>query len=185
MNLLKSIDFLLENAEPVIQYKLRKEILHNITKIDEENLLAKIYQMPHFKLIQSYIKPNGYIGSGMHSWDNWRGVKLHETPLQDGEAAARLLSYYSVPKDHPIVANYVAAIRNESILRDEFSYIPPEIPRFEQRFDGLNNGNCLMALMYTMQAMLGYGDDFEDTKEFQQISLKGFKRILEISHSMK
>ena len=70
----KSIDFLLENAGPVIQYRLRKEA----------RLLEQIYQLPPFVLLQSYVKPDGYIGSGMHSWDNWRGQVLHETPLQDG-----------------------------------------------------------------------------------------------------
>ncbi len=117
----------------------------------------------------------------MHSWDNWRGEKLHETPLQDGETAARLLSYYAIPKTNPMIVKYVAAMRDEDILRKEFSYIPPEVQRFENRFEGLNNGNCLMSLIYAMQAMLGYGDDFDDVREFQQISLKGFRRILEIS----
>ena len=68
----KSIDFLLENAGPVIQYRLRKEILKDLTKNEEENLLEQIYQLPHFKLVESYVKPNGYIGRGMHSWDNWK-----------------------------------------------------------------------------------------------------------------
>jgi hypothetical protein len=181
MDLSKSINFLLENAGPVIQYRLRKEVLNNLSSTEEEYLLEQIYQTPHFKLLQSYIKPNGYIGSGMHSWDNWRGIKLHETPLQDGETAARLLSYYAIPKTHPIIVNYVTAMRDEDILRKEFSYIPPEISRLEHRYDGLNNGNCLMSLIYAMQAMLGYGDDFDDVREFQQISLKGFRRILEIS----
>lgn len=177
----KSIEFLLENAGPVIQYRLRKEILHELSDADKEKLLEQIYQLPYFQLVKSYVKPNGYIGSGMHSWHNWKGKVLHETPLQDSENAARLLSNYRIPKEYPMVANYVAAMRNEGVLRDEFSYIPPEIPRFENRFVGLNNGNCLMAIMYTMQAMLGYGDDYEDLKEFQQISLKGFQRVLEIS----
>lgn len=38
-----------------------------------------------------------------------------------------------------------------------------------------------MAIIYTMQAMLGFGDDYEDLKRFQQISLKGFQRVNEIS----
>ena len=177
----KSIDFLLENAGPVIQYRLRKEILQDLTTTEEEHLLKQIYGLPPFVLLQSYVKPDGYIGSGMHSWDNWRGQVLHETPLQDGESAARLLSYYRIPKEHPIVAGFVQAMRDEAILRDEFSYIPPEIPRYENRFVGLNNGNSLMALMYTMQAMLGYGDDYEDLKEFQQICLKGFARVAQAS----
>lgn len=36
MNLSKSIDSLLENSGPVIQYRLRKEILNNISTADEE-----------------------------------------------------------------------------------------------------------------------------------------------------
>lgn len=172
-----SIDFLLENAGPVIRYRLRKEILEDLTPGEEERLLEQIYELPQFKLVQSYAKPDGYIGSGMHSWDNWRGQVLHETPLQDGENAARLLSYYRIPKEHPLVAGFVAAMRDEEILRKEFSYIPPEIPRYENRFVGLNNGNCLAALLYTMQVMLGYGDDYEDLRDFQQIALKGFERV--------
>lgn len=177
----KSIDFLLENAGPVIQYRLRKEILGDLSKSEEEKLLGQIYELPLFKLLSTYIKPNGYIGSGMHSWDNWRGTVLHETPLQDGECAARLLSYYRIPKTHPFVQNFLSAMRDEEILKKEFSYIPPEIPRYENRFEGLNNGNSLMAIIYTMQAMLGFGDDYEDLKRFQQISLKGFQRVNEIS----
>lgn len=177
----KSIDFLLENANAVIKYRVHKEILHDLTKIDEENLLEQIYQTPHFKLVQSYVKPNGYIGSGCHSWSKWRGTILHHTPLEDGEAAARLLSYYSIPNKHPIIANFIAAMRNEDVLHAEFSYIPPEVPRFENRFVGINSGNCLMALIYTMQAMLGYGDDTDEVRSFQEISLKGFQRVLELS----
>jgi len=150
MNLSKSIDFLLENAGAVIQYRLHKEILRDLNQTQEENLLEKVYQTPFFKLLSTYVKPNGYIGSGMHSWDNWRGVQLHETPLQDGEATARLLSYYAVPRTNPIVANFVAAMRDEETLHHEFSYIPPEVERFNDRFLGMNSGFCLMILIEGM-----------------------------------
>ena len=181
MNLTKSIDFLLENAVPIIRYRLRKEILHDINPTDEENLLEQVYQTSLFKLLESYVKPNGYIGSGMHSWDNWRGTVLHRTPLEDGETAARLLSYYAIPKEHPIVVNYVAAMRNEDTLRHEFSYIPPEVERYNDRFIGMSSGFSLMILVYTMQAMLGFGDDTDAVKGFQDVCLNGFKRILELS----
>lgn len=180
MPLFKSIEFLLEHAGPVIQYRLRKEILKELSAEDEERLLSEIYELPDYQLVKSYVKPNGYIGNGMHSLSNWRGQAFKETPLQDGEHAARLLSYYRIPKNSPMVADFVKAMRSEEILRGEFSYIPPERTRFENRFAGLNSGNSLMALINTMQAMLGYGDDYEDVREFQQICLKGFRRVLEI-----
>lgn len=181
MDLSKSIDFLLENAGPVIQYRLRKEILKNLSPSEEESLLEQIYQTPLFKLVQTYVKPNGYIGSGMHSWDNWRGTVLHETPLQDGETAARLLSCYAIPKDHPIVRNFVAAMRDEDTFREEFTYIPPEKERYANRFLGINSGFSLMILIYTMQAMLGYGDD-PWVQPFQNISLEAFRSLLQLKH---
>jgi len=177
----KSIEFLRNNAGPVIQYRLRKEITGSLFAQEEGRLLDEIYKLPYFQLVQKYVKPDGYIGSGMHSWDNWRGTVLHETPLQDGETAARLLCYYAIPKEHSVVANFVKAMRDEQILRQEFSYIPPEIERYHNRFTGIENGNCLGALLYTMQAMLGYGDDYEDLVEFQQTALKGFERVLQMS----
>jgi len=175
IDLSKSIDFLLENAGPVIQYRLHKEILKDISEAEEENLLEKVFQTPHFRLLQTYVKPNGYIGIGMHSWD-----KFKETPLQDGEAAARLLSYYAVPKNHPIISNFVAAMRDETILEQEFSYYKPETVRFRDRFLGLRNGGGLMVLIYTMQALLGYGDD-DCVLPFQSESLQTFKSILPLT----
>ena len=180
MNITKSIDFLLEEAGPVIQYRLKKEILNDISCAEEEKLLEQIYQTPHFRLLLSYVKPSGYIGTGMHSWDNWRGVKLHETPLQDGEAAARLLSYCAIPKTHPVLHNFALAMKDENTLREEFSYIPPEVERFETRYIGMNSGYGLMVLVYTMLAMLGCGDE-EHVKPFQETSLEVFGSILKLS----
>ena len=177
----KSVEYLLKHAGPVIRYRLKKEILNDISEKEEELLLSEIRLLPHYRLVESYRKTNGYIGSGMHSWDNWRQKTLHETPLQDGENAARLLSYYRIPKNSEIVSGFVSAMRSEKTLEEEFSYIPPEKVRFENRFNGLNNGNCLISILYAMQAMLGFGDDYEDTVAYQAVCLKGFSRILEIS----
>lgn len=177
MNLSKSIDFLLDKGGDVIKYRLHKEILRDLSKTEEENLLEKVLQTPLYKLLESYVKPNGYIGHGMHSWENFRDFHK-ETPLQDGEHAARLLSNYSIPKDMPIVKNFVAAMRDDDILEKEFSYISPEIPRFENRFLGLENGGGLMVLIYTCQALLGYDDEY--FKSFVDISYNAFKSVLKM-----
>ena len=176
----RSIDFLLNNAGCVIQYRLKKEILGTITPDEEEQLLSQIYETENMRLLRTYVKPSGYIGSGMHSWDNWRGEVLHRTPLEDGETACRLLGNYRIPKEHPIVRNLLSVLTDENALEKEFSYIPPEVTRFRQRFVGINNGNCLMTLVYTMRALLGAGDDLKDIIDYQALALKGFERILTI-----
>ena len=130
----RSIDFLLEKAGPVIRYRLQKELLQNLSPSEEEALLEQITRLPAFQLVQSYVKPDGYIGRGMHSWDHWRGQTLHETPFQDGECAARLLSYYRIPKTHPMVSNFVAALRDEAVLREEFSTSRRKSPALKSGF---------------------------------------------------
>ena len=47
----KSIDFLLENGRDVIQYRLHKEILHDLTEAEEQNLLEKVMQTSEYKLL--------------------------------------------------------------------------------------------------------------------------------------
>jgi len=56
MNLSKSIDFLLENAGVVIQYRLRKEILKNISATEEEKIafaMASIARV--FALLKAWL----------------------------------------------------------------------------------------------------------------------------------
>jgi len=171
----KSIDFLLENAGIVIQYRLRKEILQNITAAEEEKLLTEIYQLPYFKLVESYARPNGFIGNGLHGHSNWRGETLHETPLQDCEASARLLTYYAVPKNHPLLVNLSAALRDEDVLHGEFLHKKSERERFDSRYVGLCNGSGLMVIVYTLLAMFG---DENYTRSFQEISLDAFGSVL-------
>jgi hypothetical protein len=173
MNLQKSIDFLLKNAGPVIQYRLRKEILNDISERDENKYLEAVYQTPYYKMLLKYVKPNGYIGIGMHSWD-----KFKETPLQDGEASARLISYYCIPKSNPVVSNFSNALKNDAILEHEFSYYNPEKTRFVRRRVGTTCGYSLQLLIDACLALMGYGDD-GGIEETIHISLGAFANLLQ------
>ena len=175
MDVSKSIDFLLEKAGDVIKYRLHKEILGDLSKSAEENLLEKVMLTPKYKLLESYRKANGYIGIGMHSWD-----KFKETPLQDGEAAARLIHNYSIPKDIPLAADFARSLTDDAILEHEFSYYNPEIARFKNRHIGTETGASLQLTIDTCVALIGYGDDdlIERTK---QISYNAFISMLRLN----
>jgi len=171
-DLSRSIDFLLDKAGPVILYRLHTEILRDVSKAEAENLLEKVLLTPHYRRLLGYQKPNGYIGIGMHSWD-----KFKETPLQDGEAAARLISNYGIPRDLPLVKAFANALLDETVLEEEFSYYPPEVVRFSQRAAGRESGCSLQLLIDTCLALIGYGDGgaISDT---QQISYDAFMSLL-------
>lgn len=170
----KSIDFLLENSRAVIQYRLHKEILRDLSGTDEEKLLEKVMQTPDYKLLMTHVKPNGYIGIGMHSGDRFKS-----SHLDDGETAARLLCNYAIPKDTPVVKNFVKALRNDEVLEKEFSYYNPEKVRLANRSIGVNSGSSLDVTIYACQALLGYGDDPE-VKPFVDASYNAFVSLLDI-----
>ena len=172
LDLSKSIDFLLDKAGPVILHRLHTEILRDLSKAEEEKLLEKVLLTPHYQRLTGYQKPSGYIGTGMHSWD-----KFKETPLQDGEAAARLIANYGIPRELPLVQAFAAALLDEAVLEEEFSYYPPEAARFFQRKIGVESGCALQLLIDTCLALIGYGDDgaISDT---QQISYDAFMWLL-------
>lgn len=170
----KSIDFLLENSRDVIQYRLHKEILHDLTQAQEETLLEKVMQTPDYQLLLTHVHPNGYIGTGMHSWD-----KFKSSPLDDGENAARLLHNYAIPKDFPIVQNFVKAMRDDAILAQEFSYYNPEKARLADRSVGINSGCSLDVNLYACQALLGHGDDPE-MRHFVDASYRAFVSLLDL-----
>lgn len=168
----QSINFLLENGRDVIQYRLHKEILRDLTEAEEEKLLEKVKQTPDYQRLLTHIKPNGYIGIGMHSWE-----KFKSSHLDDGENAARLLHNYAIPKDTPIVQNFIKALRDDKVLEEEFSYYDPEKARFATRSLGINSGSTLDVTLYACQALLGYGDDPE-MKHFVDASYNAFVSLL-------
>ncbi|MCL2722458.1 MAG: hypothetical protein FWD47_14100 [Treponema sp.] len=172
MDTSKAIDFLLENGSEIIKYRLHKEILKN--KKEEEQLLKKVLNTPLFILVNNYQKENGYIGISMHGMD-----KLKQTPLQDGETAARLLCDYSIPKDSKIVKRFIKALTDEKILENEFSINNPEIVRFKERFIGNGCGWGLQLLIDTVISILGYGD--EHCQSLIKVSLNAFDNITSVS----
>ncbi len=172
---IKSIDYLLENGRDLTKYRLHKDVLGDLTPEQEVEMLEQVKSLPDYRLMLTHVKPNGYIGTGMHSWD-----KFKVSPFDDGEAAARLLALYKIPKSDPVVANFIKALRDNDVLEHEFSYYNPEIARFKNRAIGINSGSSLDVLIYTMQALLGFGDDVE-VKPFVDCSYNAFVSLLDIN----
>lgn len=62
----KMIDFLLESANPSIQLRVRKEILKNLTREEEERLQGQILEEKIICFLGEKQQPNGWIGLGFH-----------------------------------------------------------------------------------------------------------------------
>lgn len=96
------IDFLLNNAGPSIVLRVKKEILKDISKKEEQELQSQILDEKIIKLITEKQQENGWIGQGFHGsnknagqYDNqevatkYMGEKgLQNTPVLDGAMKA-------------------------------------------------------------------------------------------------
>ena len=60
-------DFLLENANPSIKYRVFSEVLHEeLPKSEKDKLQAEIMDEPIIKSIVACQKENGWLGNGFH-----------------------------------------------------------------------------------------------------------------------
>lgn len=63
----KMIDYLLLNANPSIQYRVKTEVLNRELSVEEKDQLqAKILQEPIIQSIIACQKENGWLGNGFH-----------------------------------------------------------------------------------------------------------------------
>ncbi len=163
----KSINFLLENGNPSIKLRVKKEILGNITSEEEAELVAEIIEEPIYKLIVACQKENGWLGNGFH------GPNKDAGPYENQEVGTKWLAEKAVGKDDVTLKRAMAAFvtteltdlcyRTKGKYYDEFCYAA--------------NGQNLIRCACIARA--GY-DGIIDIKPQIQLALDSFKRVLEV-----
>lgn len=153
--------FLLENANPSIQCRVKKEALHTLTSEESEAYQRQIMSEPIVKRIISLQKENGWIGNGLHgSFDSQEG-------------ATKYLSEKGVDRNEPVLKRAMGA----------FAVIPLNDPcytstgRILDVYKYPTVGNNLIRAACIARA--GY-DDVIDIEPLIQLSLDSFRRVLEV-----
>ncbi len=163
----RAIDFLLENANPSIKLRVKKEILGNIRAEEEAGLIAQIKEEPIYKLIANCQKDNGWLGNGFH------GPNKDAGPYENQEVGTKWLAEKAVGRDDPVLMRAMEAFatiqltdpcyRTKGKYFDEFRYVA--------------NGQNLIRSACIARA--GY-DAIIDIKPQIQLALDSFKRVLEV-----
>jgi len=167
-NMQKMISFLLENANPSIVYRIKKEITHDLGE-EEENRLQKLILSED--IIQSIIacqKENGWLGNGFH------GSNKNAGRYENQETGIKYLAEKGVRKDTNVLKRAMDAFveipltdfcyRTKGKLFDEFKYAA----------NGQNIIRCACI------ARAGYDDIIDITPQIQ-LSLDSFHRVLEVN----
>jgi len=156
----KMIDFLLENANPSIKLRVKKEVLNSLSKEEEDIFQAQIMQEPNIQKIIACQKENGWIGTGFHDYlDSQEGGTkyLGEKGLFGTPVLNRAMDAFAT-----IPLNDSSYSRKETYI-DEFKYVAcgPDLIRCA----------CI--------ARAGYDGVIDITPQIQ-LSIDSFKRVLEV-----
>jgi hypothetical protein len=100
MNTESSTNHLLKFACPSIQYRVRKEILHQSISLSEMSILqAQILEDESVKEVLSWQQPDGWLAYTFHGFESM-------------ESGIRLLSEKGVESNHPVFARALIALEN-------------------------------------------------------------------------
>ena len=96
----KIIDFLLDNADPSIILRVKKEILGCITKKEEKDLLDKISIQKNVQIVIQSQKQDGWFGNNFHG----QSQKLGSGMFDNMEVGLRYLAEKGFPPKNKYIA---------------------------------------------------------------------------------
>jgi hypothetical protein len=152
----KMIAFLFENANPSIKYRIKSEILNNITAHEAAIYQEQILTEPILQKITAIQKENGWIENG--------SIRHFDMP----EGAIKYLAEKAVDKNTPVLKRAMDAYSEYCS-----NYKKNGFDEFKYPCSGMNL-HCCACL-----ARVGY-DDTVDISPQIQLAVDSFKRVREI-----
>lgn len=108
----KIIDYLLNNADPSIVLRVKKEILGCLSKMEEKELLDKIIIQKNVQSVIKSQKPDGWIGNNFHG----QSGKFEAGMYDNMEVGLRFLAEKGFSPEN----EYVAKAVNSFLLKEPF-----------------------------------------------------------------
>lgn len=164
----KMISFLLQNANPSIVYRIKKEILHNISEEEENKLQNLILSEKIIQLIIACQKENGWLGNGYH------GSNKNAGRFENQETGVKYLAEKGVHKETNVLKRAMIAFKELPFTHPCYSRNAGETgDEFKYAANGHNLFRCACI------ARAGF-EDFIDISPQIQLSLDSFQRVLEV-----
>lgn len=163
----KMIDFLLNNANPSIVYRIKNEILNDIDPIYTEKLQKQIIAEPTIQLIVKAQKPNGWIGNGFH------GASKNAGAFDNQEVGVKYLSEKGLLKSNKVLKKAINAFVSVPLTDLCYETKGRYYNEFELAAFGQNTIRCASI------ARAGYDDEI-DIKPQLQLAVDSFNRVLEV-----
>lgn len=161
-----SVRFLLENANPSIRLRVKKEILGNITPEEEAELQAQILNEKIIRFMADKQQENGWIGLGFH------GSNKNAGQYDNQETATKYMGEKAL-KGTSILDRAMAAYTTTKLTDLCYETKGQYYSEFETPAFGQNMIRCACV------ARAGY-DDAIDIKLQINVALESFRRVTEV-----
>lgn len=163
----KMISFLLENANPSIIYRVKKEILHEISREEEDRLQELILSEKIIRSIIACQKENGWLGNGYH------GSNKNAGRYENQETGVKYLAEKGVRKETDVLKRAMLAFKELPFTDPCYRNAGEPGDEFKYAANGSNLFRCACI------ARAGF-EDFIDIAPQIQLSLDSFRRVLEV-----
>jgi hypothetical protein len=110
----KIMDFLLNNSDPSIVLRIKKELLNNLSAKDESELLSEIILQTNIQTVIQSQKSDGWFGNHFHG----ASAKFGAGMFDNMEVGLR----YLAEKGFPAENEYISKAVNSFLLKDPLSY---------------------------------------------------------------
>ena len=169
------IDFLLENADPSIVLRVKKEILNNLSENEEDALLSKI--LPK-KIVQTVLlsqKPDGWFGNSFHGQRPALGSGMYDNM----EVGLRYLAEKGFPPDIDFIEKAIGSFLTKEPFDSAYEIKPPKPPATDYTYTAcgvyLPRSSVIIRAGYENRLPENY---FIDLKHDIIFSLETFANVL-------
>lgn len=169
------IDFLMNNADPSIVLRVKKEILNSCSRLEESELINKIVQQKNVQTIINSQKADGWIGNSFHGQSPKNGAGMYDNM----EVGLRYLSEKGLTHDNNYIYKAVESILTKEPFDPVYGGKPPLTPDTDYSYTA--SGLYLARSSILIRA--GYEDllpqnNFIDLKHDIEYSLSCFFNVL-------
>lgn len=173
----KIIEFLIDNADPSIVLRVKREVVGCLSKAEEAVLLEKIMLQQNVQTVIRAQKPDGWIGNNFHGQSAKHGAGMFDNM----EVGLRYLAEKGLPPENEHIAKAV----NSFLLKEPFdaayggSGDPPKPPDTDYTYTacGLYLARSSLIIRAGYEYLLPE-DIFIDIKHDVDFSLKSFAGVL-------
>lgn len=173
------IDFLLDNADPSIVLRVKKEVLNSLSEREERELLDRIIPQKNVQTVIQSQKPDGWFGNNLHGQSAKNGAGMFDNM----EVGLRYLAEKGFPPENEYISKAVESFLTRASCEHSNSDNDRNTKNEDYKYTAI--GLYLIRSSLIIRAGYEYRlpkNEFIDLKYDIDLSLDTFTEILIMTH---